>query len=190
MEELWSDINEFDKKYSVSSLGRIKIKENISKRINNGILCNYHQKEIIKSLKINDNENEYVRVSLIHNSSKKPKTTYVHRLVAEAFIPNPQNLPEVNHINGKKSDNRVENLEWCDKSYNMKHAIKSLGFKANTSGISDRQPVYQIDKDTDEIIKSFDSISEATKETGITHISGVCLGNRRTAGGFKWKYKK
>ena len=190
MEELWSNIDGFNSKYLISSLGRIKIKDNTSKRINNGVLCNYHQKEMIKSIKINDNKNEYVRVSLVHNGDNKTKTVYIHRLVAKAFIPNPKNLPEVNHINGKKSDNRIDNLEWCDKSYNMKHAIETLGFKANVSYLHDKRPVYQLDKDTNEIIKSFDSISQAIKETGITHISGVCLGNRRTAGGFKWKYKE
>lgn len=185
--EKWSNIEGFDDKYEISSMGRIKIKENVSQRINNGTLCDYRQKEMFKAIRIDTSKNVYTRVSL--STQGKSKTAYLHRLVAKAFIPNPNNLPEVNHINGKKYDNGVENLEWNSKSQQMTHAMEVLGFKPNTTGINDRQAVYQIDKDTDEIIKSFESIKQATEATGATHISGVCLGNRKTVGGFKWKYK-
>lgn len=77
--------------------------------------------------------------------------------------------------------------------FNDKYLVSSLDrikIQANTSNLHDKRPVYQIDKTTDEIIKSFDSITQATRETGVLHISAVCLGNRHTAGGFKWEYKK
>jgi len=112
----------------------------------------------------------------------------IHRLVALAFLPEPpKEKIFVNHKNLNRSDNRVENLEWVTPSENTKHAID------NNPGryINQQVKVACIDKDTDEIIKIYDSIAEAAKEKGIKssgNISNICRGNGISTGGYKWKY--
>lgn len=78
----------------------------------------------VRKLKPRPGNGGYLRVMLYNRSTKKGKDFSIHRLVAEGFIPNPENLPEVNHKNSDRSDNRVENLEWCTKSYNIQHAYR------------------------------------------------------------------
>ena len=106
----------------------------------------------------------------------------VHRLVAQAFIPNYRNLPEVNHIDGNKQNNNVSNLEWTTHSQNMKHSQCVLGFNVPKS-------VAQIKNGIE--IAVFDSATDAQRKTGInkSSISSCCRNKARiTAGGFQWKY--
>jgi hypothetical protein len=112
--------------------------------------------------------------------TKKKQNKYVHRLVAEAWIPNPKNLPYVNHINANKIDNRVENLEWCTASENMLHDSK-----LRKTG----KRIYAFDSKTGKFHKSYESIKAAGREIGIdsTSITKVVSGNRVTAGGYFWK---
>lgn len=106
MVEIWKELHEYPGT-EVSSLGHVKGLKGF-------------RKLFVK-------KHGYVGVVL--TKKQKKKNFLVHRLVAEAFIPNPSNLPQVNHINGIKTDNRVENLEWCTASHNEKHA-HSLGLKS------------------------------------------------------------
>ena len=185
MEEIWKDIKGYENKYQVSNLGKVKIKENITQRMNMGVLRDYKQKEII--MKPSENGCGYLKVGL--NKDGNYKNSYVHRLVAAAFLTNEDNLPQVNHIDGDKYNNCVDNLEWCTEKNNSIHARDVLNVVPNTTGIHDIQPVVQIDKDTGAVVKEYNSMTQAQKETGIGHISCVCRGKRKSAGGFFWKYK-
>lgn len=182
--EIWKDIVGFEYKYQISNLGRVKIKENVSMRMNMGKMRNYVQRELIMS---NTFDGNYYKVGLVDERGKV-KQIHIHRLLATHFIPNPNNLPQVNHIDGNKKNNDLSNLEWVTRSQNMKHAVDVLGFKPNTTGINPKRPVRQIDKSTGEIIKEYESIRVATEQTGIRHISCVCRGVRKSAGGYLWEY--
>lgn len=106
LNEEWRWIKGFEGKYKISSLGRIR---SYATCINGKILNPSHDKD------------GYLHIGLSMGSRNKHKDVRIHRMVAEAFIPNPNNYPMVNHINGVRDDNRVENLEWCDNSYNQWH---------------------------------------------------------------------
>jgi len=127
--------------------------------------------------------NGYKAVCLYNPETKKTNTANVHRLVAFSFIENPQKYKQVNHINGDKTCNIVENLEWVSAKDNIHHAMKSKLHKPHP------KRVKQYTKNG-EYIKTYNSIIEASKLTGANdrHISCVCKGKRKTTGGFVWKY--
>ena len=165
MKEIWKDIKDYEGLYQVSNLGRIKS------------LKGYHRKERI--LKLRNNLYGYLTVGL--SKYNKVKRRKIHRLVAEAFIPNPNNYEQVNHIDGNKLNNAVFNLEWCNRSYNMKHAYEN--------NLLSCVPVNQYDKEGN-FIKTWKGAEYVMKELGIcnSNITKCCQGKRYSAGGYVWRY--
>ncbi len=121
----------------------------------------------------------YQRVVLMIDGKKF--STYVHRFIAENLIPNPENLPEINHKNGDKSDNSVGNLEWVSSSDNKIHAINT--------GLRKVNGIIQMKKNCD-YFYIWASAKEAEEFTGVNskNIQRVCRGERKTAGGYIWEY--
>lgn len=145
-EQEWMPINGYEGYYEISKAGKIRgVKRLVA--ISNGL-------RTVKSKMLNTriNNDGYIDVRL--NKDGKSKTTFVHILLANAFIPNPENKAQVNHINGIKTDNRIENLEWASRSENMIHAFKYGLCKKATTKVVDicSGKVYSSIKEAAEIL--------------------------------------
>ena len=186
MKEIWKDIEGYEGIYQVSSEGRVRSLNRVEDR-------GRHIKG--KILKPCINHYGYCIVGLFKNGTQKKNM--VHRLVAEAFIPNPDNKPYCDHINTCKIDNRVENIRWVTHKENMNNPLSIKQRKEHTEwckrgkehhGI---KPVIQYDKKNN-FIREYFSIREASKENSVSEqsICSCCRGNLKAAGGYIWKYKK
>lgn len=176
--EVWKDVVGYEGLYQVSSFGRVK---SLPKK--KGYGEGYTQKE--KLLK-NANNGQYLFVRLGRDG--KYKNLFVHRMVAQAFIPNVERKSDVNHKNGIKTDNRAENLEWNTRQENIIHSYKS-GLQKWTDEKKAKIGKRVICLDSG---KEYFSIEKAAEQTGIDrgNIGACCRGRRKTAGGYQWKYKE
>ena len=168
--ENWKAIAGYEGLYEVSDLGRVKSLGN-----------NKTRKD--KILKPVNNNHGYLRVCLCKDCHTK--RLLVHRLVADAFVPNPQGLETVNHKDEVKNNNTASNLEWMSKKDNLNY-----GTRNKRVGESLSKQVQMFDKSTGELLASFPSTREAERVTGIANpnISSCCNGKSKSAGGYIWRY--
>lgn len=171
MTELWKDIAGFEGYYQISTLGNVR---SLDRMIKNGENSTYLLRGEMKSLILKDTG--YLHVGLYKDKKRKSKT--IHRLVAEAFIPNPNHLKVVNHIDGNKLNNVYTNLEWCTHSDNLQHAWDNKlrhhtdNMKQATSKVGKQNqfaksiPIYQVDSKTGDIIRFW--MSKKKAKTNIT----------------------
>lgn len=179
MEEIWKDIEGYEGFYQVSNIGRVR---SLDRFVNgNHITCDYQFMKG-KILKLRKNRSGYWIVMLRKNSSYKGML--VHRLVAQAFIPNPDNLPFINHKDENPANPIVTNLEWCTPKYNINY-----GHCVEKGTLSKYRKVIQFDMNMNEI-KRWDSLKEASAfiNRAQQNISRCCRGKCDSCGGFKWKY--
>ena len=165
--EVWKDIEEYEGLYQVSNQGRVKS-------------LWFGKEKILKPEKV---RNGYLLVGLWKNG--KPKMYQVHRLVALTFLPNPNNLPEVNHKDEDKTNNCVDNLELCDRKYNM-----NFGTRTQRQAEKCSKPVIQFTKDG-KFVREWKSTMDVERNLGYSnsHISSCCTGRYNSSYGFIWKYK-
>lgn len=162
--EIWKDVPGYEGLYQVSNIGRVKSFKN-------------HHGYGVRILKGEKTQTGYIQVSLSKKSKKRYK---IHRLVAMVFIPNPDGLPQINHKNEIKTDNRVENLEWCTGKYNVNY-----GTAIERRSKKHRKPVYCF-----ETGKTFDSCTDASRKMNldISHIAKCCRGELPAHKGFHFMF--
>lgn len=174
MKEIWKKINGYNERYEISNLGRVKsYAQNKLGKIQTG--CLQHK--------------GYLAVTLYDGDGNR-KTHKIHRLVAEAFIPNPNNFPQINHKDENKENNCVDNLEWCTNGYNARY-----GTKSKRAGLSNRchkntsKEVFSVDIEGN--VNSYSSVGEAERITGLPHSNIIRTLKKRTkaCGKRKWYYK-
>ena len=185
MEEIWKDIEGYEGLYQVSNLGRVKSLGRYVKS-NKGMQYRTEQIKVPSERKRKTAIQGYLTTQLYKNN--KGKNCYIHRLVANAFIDNPENKPTVNHINGNKHDNRVVNLEWSTYRENNVHAYKTgLNDANHRRNCKGSMPVAQYDLDMN-LINVYPSIREAERKTGIDcRCIGLGIKKGWKYGGFIWK---
>ena len=166
-EEIWCPIKGYEGLYEVSDKGRVRSMK-------------FGKERILSPGKL---QNGYLRVNFCKNGEKK--NLLVHRLVAQAFIPNPDNMTEVNHKDEDKDNNSVQNLEWCDRKYNVNYGNRNQMVSMKLS-----KPILQYTK-SGEFVREWKSTYDVERNLGYFHnsISYCCNGKNKSAYGYVWKYK-
>lgn len=167
-QEIWRNVEGYEN-YQVSNLGNVKS-------------LNYRNTGTEQILKPRDDTHGYLIVALFKKG--KGKNFKIHRLVAKAFLANPENFGDVNHKNEIKTDNRVENLEWCTRQYNLNYGTHNERV-AKTLGI----PVVQLTK-TGEYVATYQSAKYLKRNFNFndTRINQCCRGIRKTHKGYSWQF--
>ena len=186
MEEIWKDIKGFEGLYQISSLGRLK---SLSRFINSNRNNQRRIKGCIIKQRVNP-YNGYIQISLSKNH--KYKRFYIHRLVAYAFLRNPDNLPQVNHKDENKENNCVDNLEWCTAKYNANYGTcisRRVKTQRDTKSHINNEALSRKVKCID-TGKIYLSAQEVSRQTGLDNssISKCCRGVYKKCGGFRWCY--
>lgn len=180
-DEIWKDIKGYEGLYQVSNYGNVKSLEKINCTNKKYLsLCYLRKERILKPIK---NYRGALRVILAINGKKS--AFYIHRLVANAFIPNPDNLPQVNHKDENVKNNKVDNLEWCTAQYNSNYGNRNNKILKHI-----KKPILQYNLDG-KFIKEYESITQASKETKIpiSSISANCCKQRDKTNGYVFKFK-
>lgn len=180
MQEIWKDIEGYEGLYQVSNLGNVRS-------------LNWAKRGIVKNLYLKKQNRGYLHVELAKNGVRKSAT--VHRLVAMAFIPNPGNLPLINHKDENPLNNRAENLEWCDCSYNSGYSLSRHPERAKNKKATEKYgkrltlKINQYAKDGS-FVRRWENSRTIFLETGYSDwsISECCRGKRKTAYGYIWRY--
>ena len=177
MNEIWKSIKGYEDIYQVSNLGRVK---SLDRELWNGEGFFIKKGRILKPR----TSTNYNRVQL------SGKDYYIHRLVAEAFIPNPNNLPQVNHKDENTRNNNADNLEWCTSKYNNNYGTRAERQAEKVRGVMiNNKPIEQIDLNGN-VIKRYKSAMQASKENNIdnSYICKVANGKKTKAGSFIWRW--
>lgn len=183
--EIWKDIPDYDGLYQVSNFGRIA-----AHRKNVRFGCSGEKTRIIpwRILSTFPNKQGYMRINLFKDG--KTKQFQVHRLVAMAFIPNPDNLPVINHKDENPHNNHVENLEWCTPKYNANYGTRNARCSAkNYNNPKVSKPIVQYSEHW-EIVNLWPSTKEAIRQLKLNerNLHTALKNPKRFCSGFHWKY--